>query len=298
MTHVLLLLSLVIPGAEPEDAHEKSNPLFKHLRQTGVAISDKTNSPLPAPCMADDLDAGAQKAVIKELIRDDYDYDGFTASSVAAPYMLLPLREVKGGNADAPGRALDLYFVAHGKLKNLTDKDLLQELGRDQRNKGEGKALTAEDLKKRGITIAPEAAKREGYGHGSFNLLDKVEVAATGHSFWSETADSVVLAAEIDPRFTADKEFPNQWRSLEKNGEGGFATGPPQPYQGVGYYVKVTRLKEPEGALFVECHAVFLEPTKWFNGTNMLTSKLPSIVQEGLVRKLRKELIKADIKDG
>jgi len=298
MTTLLVLLTLpAVPAAEA-DAHEKINPLYKQLRQQGVAIADKKIVPLPLPRMADGLDAVAQKKVIQELLGDDIDYDRFLEATVTAPYLLLPLTALKDGNPNAPGRALDLYFVAHGSFKALTSKEVLERLGAAGGNKEEakGKALTAADLKKRGITIAPVMAKREGYGYATFNLLDKVELRATGHSIWSETPDSLVLSADLDRSFAGDTHFPNEWRSLEKNGAGGFNVGPSHPYQGAGYYVKATRLKDSADALFVECHVVFTEPTGWFGGANLLRSKLPPVAQTQ-IRNLRRELDKASKKN-
>jgi hypothetical protein len=295
MLTALLFLGLMVSAAQP-DAHEPINPLYKELREKGVPFSDHTRLPLPAPVMPDGLDAVAQKAVLRKLLGDDIDYEAFLEAREFAPHLYLPLREIAGGNPDAPARMMELYFVAHGKFSVLTKKDVLERLGAADRNKGEAKTLPAEELKKRGIAIGPEMAKREGYGHARYNLLDKVELDVTGHSIWSETADSLVLAAEVDPRFATDKEYANQWRALEKTDEGDFKKGPPHPYQGAGYYMKITRLKNPAGALFVECHVLFAEPTQWFQGTNLLRSKLPPIAQD-LARKFRKELIKASKED-
>ena len=67
--------------------------------------------------------------------------------------------------------------------------------------------------------------------------------------------------------------------------------GPPQPYGGAGMYLKITKLHEPAGALFVEQHIVFAEPTGWFDGANLLRSKLPLVVQSN-VRDMRREWMK------
>ena len=56
-------------------------------------------------------------------------------------------------------------------------------------------------------------------------------------------------------------------------------------------YFKITKLAEPAGALFVEQHIVFAEPTGWFDGNNLLRSKLPIAVQDN-VRTMRKEFLK------
>src|SRR5580658_373933 len=149
MTTLLVLLTLTAVTPAEADTHEKINPLYKKLRQQGVAIFDKKSVPFPPPRMADGLDAVAQKKVIQELLGDDIDYDRFVEAIVTAPYLLLPLTALKDGNPNAPGRKLDLYFVAHGSFKALTSKEVLERLGAAAGNKDEakGKALTPADLK-------------------------------------------------------------------------------------------------------------------------------------------------------
>ena len=56
-------------------------------------------------------------------------------------------------------------------------------------------------------------------------------------------------------------------------------TGEPVPYDGFGGYAKATQLESPEGAILIESHFVFCEPTGWFNGANLLGSKLPITIQ-------------------
>jgi hypothetical protein len=53
--------------------------------------------------------------------------------------------------------------------------------------------------------------------------------------------------------------------------------------------VKITRLAEPAGSLFVEYHVAFAEPQGWFQGANLLRSKLPIAAQDS-VRKFRRTL--------
>ena len=79
--------------------------------------------------------------------------------------------------------------------------------------------------------------------------------------------------------------------AIERDQLGKTKLGPPTPYAGLGGYIKVTGLHEPAGALLVECHAVFDEPQGWFDGKNLLRSKLPLVVQEN-VRTFRRKLAK------
>ena len=50
-------------------------------------------------------------------------------------------------------------------------------------------------------------------------------------------------------------------------------------------------LAAPEEALFIECHLVFDEPQGWFNGANLIRSKVPVLVED-TVRKARRRLAK------
>jgi hypothetical protein len=56
-------------------------------------------------------------------------------------------------------------------------------------------------------------------------------------------------------------------------------------------YVKITKLQEPRGALFIEQHVIYQEPAGWFGAPNYLRAKLPPAVQDN-VRKMRAEIQK------
>jgi hypothetical protein len=108
---------------------------------------------------------------------------------------------------------------------------------------------------------------------------------------FSQTADAMTFASRLDGRFQDDAKFANRWRSLNIDDAGQRHLGPPQPYEGNAVYVRLTRLKEPAGAIFVEYHHVFLEPKQWFQGNSPLRSKLPLLLQTE-VRAFRRALAK------
>ena len=287
---VLVISSLIATG-QPAKDHASANALFKSLQNPGLNVGDGVKAKLPAPTMRDGLDAAGQKAVIASLIKEEYSYAEFTRASVVAP-QLLKLRDEMPSDPKAPARGVDFWFVAYGDLKALDDEKFLDRLVNAGKGQGEGKGLTKEDLAKRKITLGD--GKHESYGHIAFDFLEKVHLKATGRVVWTRTDESVVVAGEIDPRFRGDAEFPNQWQSIIK--EGGLTKlGPATPWSEAGFYLKITRLAEPAGALFIEQHVVFAEPTGWFEGANLLRSKLPIAVQ-GNIRSMRKEWVKASRK--
>jgi len=287
----LPLLALVLM-ADDGKPHDEINPVFRELCREGVRISDTFVLTLREPTMADGLDAASQQEIVKQIAGKAHPVARFLRSSPVAPH-IMAMREIE--EHGAPARAADAWFVAYGDLETVADQALLDRLlssEDDEDAAGAGKDLTPSDLAPRGIEIAPENRDREAFAHGTYALVKRVDVEGTIRSFWTRTADSIVAAVVLDHRFSDDAEFPNRWRARGRARSGEVELGPAHPYQGMGMYMKMTRLIEPKGALFVEWHVVFSEPHGWFDGANLLGSKLPAIVQSR-VRALRRELVTA-----
>src|SRR5262249_32653218 len=150
---------------------------------------------------------------------EDYPLEEFVRASVVAPH-LLRLGDATPSVPDAPSRALDVSFVAFGNLKTARSREFLDRALQFNRKEGSSRAIGADDLARRKIAPKPEPARNEGFGYTVLTLLDRVEVRAAGHSFWSQTADSVVAAGQLDGRFREDADFPNQWRPLLTDPDG------------------------------------------------------------------------------
>jgi hypothetical protein len=260
--------------------HVPRSALFDSLLDPGLAVGPGLRAKLPSPTMSDGLDAAGQRAVIAALIRDDCSYEDFTRRSAVTPQRLR-IRDVTPSDPEAPARGVDVWFVAY-------DDKFVGWLASAAKGAGTGKALTKEHLRKRGIGFADDTP--EAYRHVEFDFLGKVHLRATVRVVWTRTDESVLIAAEVDPRFLGDPEFPNQWQTVVREG-GVRKLGPANSWGGAGFYMKITRLAEPAGAVFVEQHVVFAEPTGWFDGANLLRSKLPLVVQSS-VRTTRREWAK------
>lgn len=288
-TILLLLISAPLLQAG-DDFHLQKNSLFKELLDKGVAVTDKQSLKLPAPSMADGLDKAGQMQVIKKLAGEDYPLEELLRNSIVAPH-IYRFRDFDAEAADARGRGVDLWFVAFGNLE-LLQSDKLQQFG------GASSKITQlkeADLAKRGIKVKTEPGLEETYAYLVGSLLDRVQISSMNHAVISRTKNSVVLAGRLDPRFAKDAEFPNQWRSIPPKDDDKGVLGPPQPYDGAAMYIKLTRLHEPEGAVFVEFHQVFVEPKKWFDAPTMLKSKLPLVIQAE-ARSFRKDFAKLKAK--
>jgi hypothetical protein len=285
--YALLFAALASSPAQPPASHDEQNPLYKSLRDTGLTVGTEKFK-LPAPTFPDGLNADKQKEAFKALLADSHPFDVFSRNTPAAP-QILKIHEL-GGDTKATVRGVDVWFIVHGDFKRLEDDKFLDRLVSSGKGAGGGTGgpLTAKDLEKRKIVVKDE--KREGYGQVEFDFLEKVRLKATGHAMWSRTGESVIATAEIDQRFADDKEFPNQWSAITRAG-GQPKYGDPQPWSGAAMYVKITKLHEPAGAMVVEQHVIFVEPTGWFGGPAALRSKLPAATRENVIT-MRKEFQK------
>lgn len=283
--------------ATAADDHPTLNPVYRQLLGPGIEIGSSSTLPVPTPLMPDGLDAEEQERVIQSLLPEGQTMARMMRNSVVAP-QVIQMAEL--ADPAAPARRVDCWFIAYGDLSVLTEEEFLKSLVRadaaERDGDEEGRGLEAEDLSARGITILPENTNNEAYVHGRYTLINRVELHGTLRAFWSETPDSIVVAAILDPRFLDDEKYPNRWHPVSADELGRLQTGPGQPYGGMGMYMKATRLAEPEGALLIEWHVVFSEPHAWFDGANLLGSKLPAVIQNQ-VRTARREIVKAS-RDG
>jgi hypothetical protein len=280
-----LLAIAFAPAAEVPD-----NPLFEQLRGGGLAVTGETKVPLPAPLMADGLDATAQQEVLRKVVGNRFTVKEFAGKVGTAPHVYA-IRKIPASGDDAPHiYGVDVSFIAHGGLDTVAGKNFLEDLHKKQKDR-KIHLLTAEEMKKRDLAAQSGDHREERYSHGVFIVLDRVELSAALHTIVTRQPDSLLAATRIDSRFAKDADFPNQWRKITLDEEGQRKLGPAQPYRGAGGYMKITRLHEPNSALFIEYHLIYAEPKGWFSGADPLRPKLPAIIQSE-VRTFRQELNK------
>jgi hypothetical protein len=288
--HWLLLLALL-----PAGSSLAANEIYDSLVSQGITLSPKETVKLPQPILADGLSGSQQRQAIEALLAGRYEWDEFSRKSVVSPLLL----KVGDGERDAgpTSRRVDLYFIAYGTLEVLRDDRKLQEhlnlaaAGDDDSEGGQVKILSTEELAGRGLPTRQQTNDPRWVAIEA-KLLDKVQLNFTTRNAKTQSHDSLLIASIVDPKFQSDAEYPNSWRAITVDDAGRRQIGSPQPYPGLGCYVKATRLAEPAGAAFIEYHVVYAEPEGWFHGANLLRSKLPIVSQE-LVRKLRRKMEKS-----
>ena len=277
-----LLAGLMICSADAA-----SNAVARSLIEVGVPIAPQVLVKLPEPWMADGLGAEAQEAVLRR-VAGRYPLEEFLRDSPVARFVL-DIQPLLDGQGRRSGQRLDLAFASRGSLELIRRKNLLDQLVAVGKSSARGLEVTSgvlseSQLAARQIPLAPQPGIEESFLCFSAPVLDRVRLRGVHHQMVTCGEHSLLAAQELDPRFSADAEFPNQWRPLRRTPSGEFAQGEPQPYAGMGQYVKVTALVDgrgqPKGTVFIEAHLAFHEPQGWFGGANLLGSKLPLAVQD------------------
>lgn len=267
--------------------------IYEDLITQGVTLGSGQVVRLPKPTMPDGLSAKEQKAIVAK-VADKYSLDQFMKNVAVAPYVL-DVNATGEGGGEHRGQQIDFYFVAYGTLDAVTDSDLLTGLAGESEGTGpdapppSARALTDDELKARGLPPASASASDPTYLMIDVPILERVRLGGVGQGVQYKTGAAVLGAMKLDEGFAKDPKFPNAWRPILRDKLGKRTLGSSTPYSGLGGYMKVTKLAEPAGAVFIECHMVFDEPRGWFNGANLLRSKLPLIVQD-TVRKFRRKL--------
>jgi hypothetical protein len=276
---LVLLLTAADPPSVKTDAH-RANPILQELLNQGVPLGAGKRMALPAPYMADGLSGDDQVKAIKALcIGPDpkkplFDYRDSIERSSSSPYSFED-RRIKDSDPNAPAYMTTIWFVAYGDLSKIVKRDPLQLFGTSSSD-AVTTVLDMDALEDRRIGRKVKKPLRERYVNTVAELLDTVKLSLTSHVVISDSGESLVVASKVDPRFTKDKEYPNYWQMLPQGLEANpKATKGPHPLEAGAFYLKITRLREPEGALFVESRQVATEPKAWFNGAPILRGKLP-----------------------
>jgi hypothetical protein len=270
------------------------NPVFEQISKEGIVTADGSVAIAPKPVMADGLTAAEQRKAIDSISEGNKNFESLTKGGVNAPYVL-KISDVKPTKGESKTiRLVEFYFVIHADLKRLEDESFLKgqteerEEKDDEQTKASGEEIKPEELKSLGITVAEGENRPERYYKGTFPLFGRVRVEGTGRSFYTSTEQSSLLASVLVPKFGGDEKRAARWIPLSRDEKTGkLVEGKPEPYTGAGTYTKATVLAEPKGAVFVEQHILFDEPKGWFNGANLLRSKLPIVIQDE-IRRLRR----------
>ncbi|HMO37330.1 MAG TPA: hypothetical protein PKA06_14930, partial [Gemmatales bacterium] len=222
-----------------------------------------------------------QRQVVEKLPGRHQEVEEMLRLSPVAPFAV-KFQDIPTGLADYPAKRIDLAFVTPGTLDKLARTDVLGRLLNSGRT----------DAQITPLGEPAQATENRGQAHVALPLMDRVLLEGTMQTMWTRNSHSLILAGQLDPQFTSHAQYPNRWRLLQRDAEGKLQPLPAsQPYEAVGYYFKFTNLAGMEDALLVEAHLLFAEPAAWFDGANLLRSKLPMVLQTK-IRAFRRDLMR------
>jgi hypothetical protein len=261
------------------------------LTAEGVEVVTGVRTPLPASVVR--LESGDDEHSLHELA-GTAGWDRFVEDAVTAP-VTVTIEPVTEGDSRL-GHRVRMAFVLHVPLEKLQgDEAVKRALGADEGSKGATvKPLTTAELTAAGIE--PDGSGREQFIAVEIPLLNRITVRGVVRAEKMESADGTQVAWEFDPRFETVPQWRATWTKIEENELGERVEGQPQPYSGCGGIVTVKKIRAGAEAdaslLVVESRMVIREPEAWFQGSNLLRSKIPLTTQEG-VRNLRRKLAAA-----
>lgn len=269
-------------------AHADQPTMIAKMNNPGITLNEEVKVVLPVPSLKADMDGAARMAALESLTRGK-GWKQFSRNSVNAP-ITINLKYIKNSKGERIGHQVHFAFVVHVSLDTLKDKDLMKSMAADEKEPDDSELYKMEELSKEDLkALGIEAGENDSYGVVQAPLMNRVILRGTVHTQQQMMGDAVMMAWEMDPRFTGAAKHANTWSSIKRNKLGKKVESEPEPYQGTGGYMHVSQLKELDGACLVESHMVIHEPQGWFSGSNALRSKMPLLIQDS-ARTFRRKL--------
>jgi hypothetical protein len=290
---VLLVASLLGGPVTLELKSSEDNPLYQEMRTKGVMLGGQKRE-LPAPVLGNGVDKEEESRILLKIVggspailRD------FLQDTKVAP-TVVKMHDVKTKEGTLCLR--DVWFVIYSELGEV-DASSTGPFGtkgnKTMSDEGGIKIVSQkvddQELESRGIPLHTGKRVAEVYVRQNGELFGDVAVAATNRVLATGDNDSSLIALRTDSRFNNDPKLANYWHPTRARK--GQAAGESIPYEGGCSYTKITKLKSRPGALLVETHFAFWEPSGWFEGATPLRSKLQAAA-DAQARRLRTDILR------
>ncbi|TWT78573.1 hypothetical protein Pla123a_13660 [Posidoniimonas polymericola] len=290
---IAILLVLAPAACWAQFTKTTEHPLVAELTTKGFEIDGAPIKLLP-PLVTPDMPADEQRAAFAGLVSERR-MEKYLQDSVVASYKL-DIDDIGQTAERGTVRRLDLYFVVHGSLQVIHEKELLSSLMGGEKTASaaaesgfETYAKPLDESAERPDTLPPAGELTSGMFRYRFPILEKVVVSGLASSAGMHVDGGVVQSAVSPRELLDDPANPTEWRPIPRGAKTDAELGPPEPFKGFYCYLHATQLGFVDNAVLVECHAAYIEPYGWFRGRNLLASKLPLLMQQN-VRDFRRKL--------
>ena len=203
---------------------------------TGVPIADGEIVKLPEPTLADGMTAAAQRRQIEAIAEGRNSWEDLTRRSVVAPFLLKNLAgrfRAGQGNWDAASTCGSSPTEAWTPWLATSFSAPIQSGCRGFRKCFVGPAAGRCGPEETRLAC-PVGGRGSAIRGGRGDSAGASPVSATTRSIKTRTAESLLVASVLEPRFAADAEYPNRWRSISRDDAGNRQLGEPHTYQRVG----------------------------------------------------------------
>ncbi|MGI9473881.1 MAG: hypothetical protein ACR2NZ_20225 [Rubripirellula sp.] len=279
------------------------------LVSSGIVIAGE-RVPIQSPSV-DPRGQSELRMAAQEKLAGAHGWTRFSRNSVVAP-VKIELAYLKNEAGDRVGHRIHVAYVVHAGIETLRDSDLMGGLfGGSTSKEAETKDPESEASKALEDQKADESFRSEqmddatvtslgiesqpgvGFGWLEFLLLKKVELQGVIRSNRFEGVDYVAITWELAEEFT-DREpvherFRNEWVRRDRSPSGSLIRSEATSFAGAAGYLVLSSVDGTDNACLIEAEVVLHEPEGWFNGSNLLRSKLPLILQES-ARRFRRGL--------
>lgn len=296
----LLICAVVFPCAATTAQSISQHPVIERLTTEGFSVDDGQRAWLTKPLVTPDMPADAQRQAFSDLVGSRR-LEKYLQNSVVAPFKL-KIETVRKTADNSAVRSLDLYFVVRGDLKIINEKELLSGMMGDSEKAKEHLADSGFETYAETIDgaasneVPPKGTILSSLYRYRFPIMDKVVVSGLvrGEGLY---VDGALMQSAVTPQDKLnDPMNPTQWLPVPRGAKTDLELGAAQPFLGFQCYMTATQLAfTAKPSVLVECHAAYVEPHGWFDGRNLLASKLPLVMQQN-VRDFRRNLKEAQAK--
>ena len=179
---------------------------------------------LSPPTLGGAMDA-ALKAAIEKIMPRNCSFEDFMAKDSHAP-LGLKIRTLKSKSRATRSAQSKWASSPSGNGKRSSRRSSARACCRaiPRRSRATQASAKFGELTRKnwpsGLKSVGGGGQQDRYIYSTVSLFDLVEIKSTRYGVLTESPASLVLAARIDPRFAADAEYPNQWRSIDKDAPG------------------------------------------------------------------------------